>query len=177
MKRIIAPLTLAALALCGCNPKPDAIIHWHKVGACNGGQGQSGSPSTSYNAGPNAAYVVFAIERVDNSQVAQAWTLNATNFHVGSAKFDPGLMIYQWVLGPFALQTYSIPAKGNIGFSTNAYGALVVSTTATDGASEADTANYSLLYAPASGDPGVIMQKEPDASVAYTPNCGDVALK
>jgi hypothetical protein len=176
MKITNLPFAVLALGLCGCNPQPDAIIHWHKVGACNGGIGQTGDPTTSYNAGPNQAYVIFAIERVDNTQTNQAWTLNATQFHVGSAKFDPGLMIYHWVLGPFALTTFPIPASA-IGFSTNAYGAMIVSTTAADGASEADTANYSLMFTPNSGAPGVIMEQNPAASTAYTPNCGSVQLK
>lgn len=175
MRNIIAAAALSVL-LAGCTPQPDAIIHWHKVGACNGGQGQTGDPSTSYFSGPNAAYVVFAIESVDNTQVGQAWTLNATNFHVGSAKFDPGLMIYHWVLGPFALQTFPIP-KSSIGFSTNAYGALVVATSASDGAIEADTANFSLLYTPASGDPGVIMEQTGGNTTPYTPDCATVQLK
>lgn len=176
---ILAACGLLALAGCPQPGAPDAIIKWHRVAACNGGQGQSGDPSTFYNAGPNAAYVVFAIESVDNTQVAQSWTLDATKFHVGSASFDPGLMIYHWVLGPFALTTFPIPAGGTtpLSFETNAYGALIVQTAAADGASEADTTDYQLLYSPASGDPGVIMEESPPASTAYTPNCADVALK
>jgi hypothetical protein len=174
--KITYVLPLAALALCGCTPQPDAIIKWHKVGACNGGLGQGGDPSTSYNAGPNQAYVVFAIESVDNSQVNKAWTIDPTQFHVGTAKFDPTLMIYHWVLGPFALTNTPIPASG-IGFSTNAYGAMVVATTATDGASEADTANFSLAFTPAAGAPGVVLEQNPAASTAYTPDCANVQLK
>lgn len=178
MKQLIPlPLFAMALSLSACNPQPDAIIHWHKVGACNGGQGQTGMPSTFYNAGPNAAYVVFAIESIDNTQVKQAWTVNATNFHVGSSKLDPGLMIYHWVLGPFALNTFPIPASTKISFQTNGYGAMVVSTTASDGASEADTANYSLLYTPNSGDPGVIMEQSGNNTTPYTPDCATVQLK
>jgi hypothetical protein len=168
--------SLLALCLCSCG-NPDATITWHKVGACNGGDSQSGDPTESYNAGPYASYVIFAIESVDNTGVNQAWTLDATKFHVGSVFFDPGLMIYSAKLGPFALDTFPVPANNKLSFSTNAYGALVVSTTAFDGASEADTANYSLLYMPAAGDPGVIMTQGPDASMAYTPNCADVQLK
>jgi hypothetical protein len=167
---------LLALYLCSCG-NPDATITWHKVGACNGGVSQSGDPTESYNAGPNQAYVVFAIESINNNGVNQAWTLGAAKFHVGSAFFDPGLMIYSAKLGPFALGTFPIPANNQITFFGNAYGALVVSTTAMDGASEADTANYSLLYSPNPGDPGMIMTQGPDASTAYTPNCADVQLK
>ena len=169
-------LPLFALGLAGCNGQPDAIIKWHKVGACNGGLGQGGDPSTSYNAGPNQAYVIFAIESVDNSQVNQAWTLNATQFHVGSATFDPGLMVYHWVLGQVALTTFPVPASG-VAFQTNAYGAMVVSTTATDGASEADTANYSLQFTPSGGSPGAVMTQNSAASTAYTPDCAAVQLK
>jgi hypothetical protein len=169
-------LSLLALSLGGCRIIKENIA-WHKVGACNGGTSQSGDPSENYNAGPNQAYVVFAIESIDNRGVNQAWTVDATKFHVGSSFFDPGLMIYSAKLGPFALSTFPIPANSKLGFLTNGYGALVVSTAASDGASEADTANYSLLYAPATGDPGVIMAQGPVASMAYTPNCADVQLK
>jgi hypothetical protein len=165
---------LLALYLCSCG-NPDATITWHKVGACNGGVSQSGDPSENYNAGPNQAYVIFTIDNVDNRGVNQAWTLDATKFHVGSAFFDPGLMIYNAKLGPFALSTFPIPPSVKIAFS--AFGALVVSTAAMDGASEADTANYSLLYMPSPGDPGVIMKQGPDASTAYTPDCATVQLK
>ena len=163
----------ALLAACG---NPDAIIKYHQVGACNGGQGQSGSPSTSYNAGPNQAYVVFAIESVDNTQVTSSWTLDPTKFHVtSSGAFDPNLMIYHWVLGPFALVNTTIPASTNYGFSTNAYGALVVQTAASDGASEASKTKYNLLYTPTG--PGVIMSQNPPASTAYTPDCATIKLQ
>lgn len=170
---IIAGLLSSAAALCGCTPQPDAIIHWHKVGACNGGTNSNGI----YSAGPNAAYVVYAIESVDNTQVNQSWTLTAINFHSGSANFDPNLMIYSNVLGPFALQTFPITANQSVGFSTNAYGALVVSTTAADGASEADTGNYPLLYTPVSGAPGVIMEQTGGNNTPYTPDCSSISLK
>lgn len=168
-----ASALLSAVVLSGCNGSPDATIRWHKVGACNGGATQNGA----YNAGPNQAYVIFAIESINNQGVNQAWTVDATKFHVGASNFDPNLMIYAQKLGPFALLTYPIPANTNIAFSTNGYGALVVQTAASDGASEADTAHYNLLYSPKSGDPGVIMQAGPDASTAYTPDCATVLLK
>jgi hypothetical protein len=172
--KLFPPLLALCLLRCG---NPDATISWHKVGACNGGVSQSGDPTESYFAGTQHAYVIFAIESVDNSGVNQAWTLNPTQFHVGSASFDPGLMIYSAKLGPFALGTFPISANIKTSFFGNAYGALVVSTTADDGASEADTASYPLLYTPASGDPGIIMMQGPDASTAYTPNCADVQLQ
>jgi hypothetical protein len=175
MNMKLTPLFLI-LGLCSCGG-PDATIAWHKVGACNGGISQSGDPTESYNAGPNQAYVVFAIESVDNVGVNQAWTLDATKFHVGSSFFDPGLMVYSAKFGPLALGTFSVSANTTTSFFGYAYGALVVITTASDGASEADTANYSLLYMPASGDAGVSMTQGPDASTAYTPNCADVQLK
>jgi hypothetical protein len=175
-KQFFLSLPALAVLLHGCGA-PDATIHWHKVGACNGGVSQTGDPSQSYNAGPNQAYVIFAIENVDNRGVSQAWTLDATKFHVGSASFDPSLMIYSAKLGPFALGTFPIPANVVTAFFGNAYGALVVSTVATDGASEADTESYSLLYTPAAGAPGVIMVQGPVASMAYTPNCADVKLQ
>ncbi len=165
----------ALLAACG---NPDAIIKYHQVGACNGGQGQSGDPSTSYNAGPNQAYVVFAIESVDNTQVTSSWTLDPTQFFVNTMtkdSFDPSLMIYHWVLGPFALVNTTIPAKTSYGFSPFAYGVLVVQTSALDGASEASKTDYNLLYTPTG--PGVILSRDPTASTAYTPDCASIKLQ
>lgn len=180
MKRV--SLTIAAMSLlpllAGCpNPgPPDAIVHWHKVGACNGGQGQSGNPSTFYNSGPNAAYVIFAIDSIDNSQVAQAWIADPTRFHVGSSSFDPLLMIYHWVLEPFAMVSTAIPAGTNYGFSPSAYGALVVSTSSANGADEANATNYQLLYTPTAGDPGVIMEETGSGVTTDFQDCGSVSL-
>jgi hypothetical protein len=174
MRLPLIALPLLALMACG---GPDATIHYHQVGACNGGQGQSGDPSTFYNAGPNQAYVIFDIAELDNTQVTSAWTLDPTKFHVNSTvsdSFDPTLMIYQWKLGPFALVDTTIPAGADFKFAF-AYGALVVQTSASDGASEADTTKYDLLYTPTG--PGVIMSQDPPTSTAYTPNCADVVLK
>lgn len=173
-------ILLLPLALAGCpNPgPPDAIVHYHQVGACNGGQGQSGDPSTFYSAGPNQAYVVFAIDSIDNSQVAQPWTAKVAGFHVNpSDSFDPTLMIYRWVLGPFAMVDTPIPANVNYGFSPSAYGALVVQTSAANGADEANVTNYQLLYTPAVGAPGVIMEKGPPTSWPDTQDCSSIALK
>ena|SRR5271157_264202 len=175
MKLLRLLATCCALSGCGGT---DAIVTYHQVGACNGGQGQSGDPSTFYNAGPNQAYVIFAIENINNTQVTSSWTLDPTKFFVNTTtkdSFDPSLMIYHWVLGPFALVDTTIPAGVNYGFSTNGYGALVVQTSASDGASEADTTKFNLLYTPTG--PGVILTQNPPASTAYTPNCANVQLK
>jgi hypothetical protein len=180
MKCLLPPLLVgASLMLAGCG-NIDAVVKYHQVGSCNGGQGQSGDPSTFYNAGPNQAYVVFAIENVDNTQVTSSWTLDPTKFFVNSTvkdSFDPSLMVYRiFGISPsVALISTTIPASTNYGFSPYAYGALVVQTAASDGASEADKTKYNLLYTPTG--PGVIMSQNPPASTAYTPNCADVQLQ
>jgi hypothetical protein len=169
-------LPLLALAACGGT---DATITYHQVGACNGGvyTDQSGNVD-AYSAGPQQAYVIFAIENIDNSQVTSSWTAQPTNFFVNSGikdSFDPTLTLYAQKLGPFAMVSTTIPAGANYGFSPYAYGAVVVQTSAADGASEADTTKYNLLYTPTG--PGVILSQNPPASQAYTPDCATVTLK
>jgi len=181
MKRL--PILLLPLILIGCPQPgaPDAIIHYHQVGACNGFQYTDAYGDTWLaDAGPNQAYVIFAIESIDNSQVSQSWTLNPTSFHVNTSMadpFDPTLSLYQYIFGPFALIGTTIPASNPYGFSPYAYGALVVQTSSANGADEANKTDYQLLYTPGSGAPGVIMEKSPPTSWSDTQDCSSIVLK
>jgi hypothetical protein len=154
------------------------------VGACNGGQGQSGDPSTFYNAGPNQAYVIFDIEKIDNTTRSSVFNFDSTQVFTNSgsvkSSLDPTLMVYAQKLGPFAVGNYTVAAGKDIGFFAGAYGALVVQTSASDGASEADRVSYFLGYTGSNsgGVPPVIMSNTQSSvtSWPYTPNCADISL-
>jgi hypothetical protein len=163
-----SPLHLLAvlpiLALTGC-PIPGGIatISYHQTGACNGGQGQSGDPSTFYAAGTNQAYVLFGVEKIDNSGGTEPFNFDPTLLFVNSTVrdfVDPSLMIYKWVLfAGVASQAQTVPAGAVVNFSPSGQNALVVQTTAADGSSEALVSSYSLQYNTPSGGPGVVMSK------------------
>jgi hypothetical protein len=179
MKKLLYTVSLALpLALTACpNPNGTVTISYHQTGACNGGQGQSGNPSTTYFAGTNQAFVVFGIERIDNSAGSGNFSFDPTKLFVNSTTrdfVDPNLMIYKWVLGPFASVPQTIAAGSNIGFAVSGQNALVVQTVNADGSAEANMTAYSLLYNTSSSDPGVIMIKT-DASRNSWPNTEDCA--
>lgn len=155
-------------------------ITYHQVGACNGGPSDAGE----YNAGPNQAYVIFAIEKIDNSQNSNAFAYDPSKiFWTGNSRdaFDSNLQIYRYKLGPFATAPLTVNASGSIGFNPYGYGALVVQTAAADGASEANKTSYFLGYAGSgsAGNPTVLMSKSNASQTAwpYTPNCADIILK
>ncbi len=131
------------LLLTGCG-QPAVTITYHQTGACNGGQGQSGDPSTSYNAGPHAAFVVFGIERIDNSQGKVPFNFVPTKLFVNAcprAFVDPTLMIYKWILGPFATAPLTEAPGKSANFPGTSQSALVVQTGGEDGAKEANMTN------------------------------------
>lgn len=183
-KKIAFYGTLLALplALTGCpNPNGTVTISYHQTGACNGGQGQSGNPSTFYNAGPNQAFVVFGIERIDNSAGAIGFNFDPTKMFVNGTPrdfVDPTLMIYKWVLGPFASVPQSVAAGANIGFAVSGQNALVVQTANPNGSAEANMTNYFLSYNSGPGDPGVIMSKTDASQTTWpnTENCATISL-
>lgn len=153
-------------------PSCQTQITYHQVGACNGGRTQFGE----YNAGPNQAYVIFAIENIDNTQNTNAFPYDPKNiFWTQNPKsaFDSNLEIYRYKLGPFATVPVTVNAGRSIGFNPNGYGALVVQTTAADGASEANNTSYFLGYQ------NVLMNKSNSnrTSWPYTPNCADIVLE
>jgi len=176
--RVLA-LPAFAFSLAACNPNGTATINYHQTGACNGGQGQSGDPSTFYNAGPHAAYVVFGIERIDNSQGRVPFNFDPTKMFVnGGNHVDPGLMIYKWVLGPFASVAATVGANSTWNFAVSGQNALIVQTTAANGASEANNTPYFLNYATGVNDPGVVMNKTDASQKSWpdTENCSSILL-
>jgi hypothetical protein len=154
----------------GCAGLP-VTITYHQTGACNGYVDGSGAHST----GPNAAYVFFGIERIDNSGGTTSFAFDPANLFVQQASqrfFDSTLSVYAGIFGPFAVVGNTLTPGQNLGFSVTAQGALVVSTTNPDGSTEANQTPFFLRYNRQPTDPAINLVKS-DASRTSWPNTQD----
>ena len=171
--------SLMIVLLTGCAPGgtlgPLAVVKYHQVGACNGYvQG-----SSAVSVGPNAAYVVFRIETLDDTQPMVDFHFDPSRLYINlspRAFVDPGLMFAQ-DLGVLSTVPVTVPhgtSQGNNGFSI-----AVVSTSTANGSSEANKTAYNLLYNTQPGDPGVLTVKtnSGQTSWAQTDNCRAMILK
>ena len=146
-------------------------ITFHQTGACNGFANSGGIVS----AGPNAAFVVFGIEKLDNSGGTASFAFDPRKLYVQQSiqEFvDPGLSIYAEVLGPFAAVATTVGKGATIPFSPVAQGALVVQTTNANGSKEANQTGYFLKYNGSATDPTVTLTKS-DASRTSWPDTED----
>jgi hypothetical protein len=138
----------------GCT-LPSVTITCQQIGACNG------SASFMFSAGLNAAYEVYGIQGIDNSENPSAFNYNPSNLYVQQASgqdfFDPGLMIYADEFGPFASIPATIGATNVMNYSPYGLGATIVSTTNSNGAVEANATSYPLNYKQQSTDPLVVL--------------------
>jgi hypothetical protein len=165
-------LLFSLIAVAGCGPSSPAVtITYHQVGACNGYQGPNGLVSV----GTNQAYVIFGIERIDNTQRTSSFAFDPTRlFFNGTIRdfFDPSLAIYHDILGPFAAVSTTVSAGQNYGFNPSAYGALVAQTANPNGAVEANNTAYFLNYNTQSSDPPITLVKS-DSNRTTWPNTED----
>jgi subtilase family serine protease len=155
---------------------PVVTISYHQVGACNGFP----TPFGESNLGPNAAYVIFGIEEINNSQNTAAFAFDPTKLYVQQAIqefFDPRLQIYRYILGPFAATATTVNA--DIRFAVNAFGATVVATTNSNGAVEANQTPYFLKYNASPSDPNVNLVKTDAARTSWpqTLECTTIKLQ
>jgi hypothetical protein len=157
-------------------------ISYHQVGACNGFETSSGETA----AGGNAAYVIFGIDSIDNSIGAAAFSFDPTNLFVQQAAqvdfFDPGLKLYPNILGPLAGAATTAAPGAKLNFSVPGYGALVVTTNNANGAAEASTTSFSLLYSQQPNDPPVNLVNSNPSVTDFTPwplteDCHSVQLQ
>ena len=149
-------LSLAGVVLSGlssCNPKGTATITFHQVGSCNGWN----DGTSLYSAGPNAAYVVFKVHSIDNTQGKVNFAFDPAKMWVnaGSPKphMDPNLSLAKF-MGVFALVPTNIPQGKTVGL--DGFSVAVVQTANANGAVEANQTTYSLGYDTGSSDPGVL---------------------
>ena len=159
-----------------CNGTPSnntVTINYEQIGACNGFNNGSGVTS----AGPKAAYVIFRVSTIENKDSA------AVDF-----TFDPNLLFINGSsprafasthlnlaqINPFAAKPRFV-AKGTTE-TLNGAVIAVVSTAATDGASEANNSSYFLLYDTPSGAPGVVLAKKDPSRTSWpsTPDCTNI---
>jgi membrane-bound inhibitor of C-type lysozyme len=161
----------------GCAGAPVKITY-HQTGACNGFV----IPTGAVSAGPNAAYVIFGIERIDNSLGTTTFNFDPDRIFVqqtGPRKFDSSLQLYPNVLGPFAVTTQTFAPGANSGFAVSAQGATVVTTTNADGAVEANQTAYFLQYDRQPSDPQITFVKSDAARTSWplTRDCKTIVLK
>jgi hypothetical protein len=150
-----------------------ANITYHQTGACNGFSTSTGITS----AGVNQAYVLFGIEKIDNSGGSAAFNYDPTKLYVQQATrnfIDPGLSIYPNIIGPFASIATTVAKGTTLPFSVSGQGALVVQTTDANGSKEANQTAYFLKYNAAPTDPPVLLTKS-DATRTSWPNTEDCA--
>lgn len=178
MRLIRATPLLLLTTLAGCpNPLPPAaVISYHTVGTCNGYNGNDG---LFHSAGPYAAYVFYNITDINNQNSdpfnfnpALLYTISSTRDSV-----DPTLSVYADLFGPFSLPATTIPGVMDRPFVVGLE-ALIVQTSTSNGASEADHTSYPLNYSTPPNSVGVIMNQTDSGRTSwpYTPNCADIVL-
>ena len=92
---------------------------------------------------------------------------------------DSGLSVYAGIFGPFAIQASTLTPGQDTKFAPVAQGALVVSTTLTDGSTEANQTAYFLRYNRAATDPLIMLVKSDAARTSWpnTQDCLTITLK
>ena len=152
-------------------------ITYHQTGACNGFATGTGAGS----AGPNAAFVVFGIEKLDNSGGTAPFAFDPSKLYVQQAVrnfVDPSLSIYPNVLGSSAAVTMTVAKGQTIPFNVSGQAALIVQTTNANGAKEANQTPYFLKYNTSATDPAVTLTKSDAARTSWpdTEDCMAISL-
>ena len=152
-------------------------ITYHQVGACNGFPAPGGAVSV----GPNQAYVIFGIERINNSGGTTNFAFDPSNLFVQQATqhfFPSNLALYANILGPLAVVGSTLTPGQDLKFAVSAQGSAVVTTGTTDGAVEANQRSYFLSYNRQPTDPPVNLVKSNGAVTSFplTQNCQSIIL-
>jgi hypothetical protein len=153
-------------------------ITYHQTGACNGYVNSTGG----HSAGVNQAFVLFGIEKIDNSSGSAAFAFDPAKLYVqqGIRDFiDSNLSLYPDILGPFAAIPTNIAKGAVLSFSPVAQGALTVETAAANGSQEANQTAWFLRYNGAPTDPTVLLAKSDFARTSWpnTEDCTTITLK
>jgi hypothetical protein len=157
-------------------------IKYHQYAACTGFPNSMGITSV----GPNAAYVVFQLESIDNSGNNVPFKFDqsklfVTDPHDGLSDFvDPFMMIYSTIFGPFAAANVNVSALGSVSYQADPDIALVVTTSSSDGSVEANQTSYTLQYQQQPGDPPVTLVKTNASQTTFAPpgqaDCAAIGL-
>jgi 6-phosphogluconolactonase (cycloisomerase 2 family) len=165
-----------ALLLAGCAKPlgPVATIRYHQVGACNG--------IGAAEAGDNHAFVVFAIDAIDNRATQIDFKFDPARLYATDAGahdfIDPSLPAAQQTLAAHQIAKATIAQGKRATFGAASFGMLLIHTVAKDGASEEDQSNAPLYYDAQSGDPPIVLERLNPLRGAWpsTPGCGQIAL-
>jgi hypothetical protein len=158
----------------GCNPTNDIVtIHYEQIGACNGFNNGGGITS----AGPKAAYVVFRISTIENNDTAaRDFNFDPNRIYINlSPQAFTSTQLNLSQLNPFYARARFVP-KGTTAPANVGAVIAIVSTSAEDGASEANKTSYLLSYDLPSGGQGVIFVKANSSQTTWpsTPDCTDI---
>jgi hypothetical protein len=161
-------VTLSAVVfLAGCPPSTNgtATIRYEQLGACNGYQ----EGNTVVSAGPNAAYVLFKINNIDNRNGKINFPYDPGKVFVNGsqprAHVDSTLMLAQKI-GKLGTTATMVPAGTDL--PHNGYAVVVVQTaTSPDPQLEANATNYFLAYEPGSNGLGVLLDKKNAGQTQY----------
>ncbi len=177
LSMFFAVLVLSSLSLAGCSSSsnPVVTITYKQVGACNGYETSNGGVSV----GPNAAYVIFAVDTIDNSQSSQDFAFDPTHLFVNlggqHVHIDTSLSLAHDILGTFTLVPTTIPAGKTV--TLDGFAPVVVTTVAANGASEANKTSYFLLSDPSPNFGFILVKSNPSqTSWPDTENCRDIQL-
>lgn len=154
------------LAGAGCNA---AIVSYRQLGACDD------FDPAELAAGPNKAYVFFRMDSVDNSTSAASVLFDPFQLHEpGVGQLDQTLST-TWAMALQAPVAGPITVPGHTIQSVSGLGVMLVSTSTTDGAVEANMTSYFLDGAPGSG---ILPDKENSSQTSwtYTQSCTAIKL-
>lgn len=173
-----ALLLVACLVIGGCGPNavPNEIvtIHYKQLGACNG----FGNGTTATSAGPKAAYAAFRLSTISNKDTAaRDFNFDPNRIFVDvSPRAFTNTQLNLAQFNPFYAKARFV-AKGTVE-TINGAVIAIVSTTAADGASEANKTAYLLLYDVPAGGQGVVMAKDNTSQTTFpsTPDCTTLAF-
>jgi hypothetical protein len=168
---VVSPfLLVVGLAAGGCNPT--ATLSYKQLGACD-----DFSPGL-LQAGANKAYVFFRMDSIDNSANATTANFNPFNLEVptlvtasGEGKIDQTLS-NEWAQALQGPPTGPITVPPQTFQSINGWGVMLVSTSTSDGAVEANATSYFLTDAAS----GILPSKEDPTRTSwpYTRDCGSI---
>jgi hypothetical protein len=161
---------------------PSVQIRYRQIGACT--YFTNGNDTISL--GPNAAYVIFAIDEI-NSSDPNTFAFSPAdlfiqhdpiqNFFVSAS--DP---IVPDIFGPLAAMAATVPPNGLVAFLPAGFGAGILATITTDGAVQANENGYFLNYSDNSASsplPAINLVKSNASQTSYplTDDCGQIDLE
>jgi hypothetical protein len=143
LSRVSLPVVaILFLALAGCAQQP-AVIDYEQVGACNGLNDLQGASA-------NLAFVFFRIQDVDSTKASGNFTFAPGRLWINSGDLYSGYQPlvtaqYATALGIPPLTKSFLVTKGSK-VPVNKYVVFLVETVDANGATEANSTNYFLLY-------------------------------